>query len=1063
MSFSLSRPNAQTSRRVKIVSTLAAVVALLIVIAPTLVDLYARWEWFREVAYTSVFSTVWVSRIVLFLVAGLIGGLGAYLAAALAFRFRPSRGFADSGDSVGIEDLFGKGGLGSLGGGLSGRFARGEGSEQRTDDAADDAGLEGLTVPDDFGATTGGAESPLVIYQEAIAQGLRKVMRAVVVVFAVFVGFMGETQWRRVLMYFHGRDFDRVDPQFSKDMGFYAFQLPFIQMLLSMASLILFVMVVISVIFHYILGGIRPGEQLAGGKMSVTRAARVQLATFAGLWMLVRAASYWFDRYNLLSAHNGMFDGGSYTDINAVLPAKMLLTIIACVVAAAFFSAIVLNDLRIPAVATVLMLLSAFVIGGAWPGLVEKFEVSPNRQEKESEYIGRNIEATRWAYGLTDDKVTYERDWGDKGASAEAVASDAATLGNIRLLDPEILSATFTQQQQLKNFYGFPKTLNVDRYMVDGQLRDYVVAAREINANDLRDNQKDWINRHTVYTHGNGFIAAPANRVDEAVLDAGSTRGGYPIYQVSDLNGVGEGAKEMGLELEQPRIYYGPVIADVPSQQDYAIVGVSNGPVEYDTEFSNYTYEGKGGVPIGNIFKRALFAAKYGELKLILSDRIDGSSKIIFDRDPRSRVEAVAPWLTTDSATYPAVVDGRIKWIVDGYTTLSNLPYSQRTSLKESTRDSLNPTGNLQTNVNSDLGYIRNSVKATVDAYDGTVELYEFDDKDPVLKAWEGVFPDTVKPKSDIPEQLRDHLRYPEDMFKVQRDLITKYHVDDPRVFFTSDAFWSVVKDPNSTTKIDAEHESDAKPNQPPYYVVAADPKTGKPSYQVISPLRGLSREFLAAHMSVSSDPDNYGHITMRVLSTKSTTPGPAQAQDTMMSSDQIARDRSLWENSVTLKNGNLLTLPVGGGEILYVEPLYSERKDQNSAFPKLLRVLVSYNGKVGYAPTIAEALAQVGIDPRETSDLDEAVATGGAEEVAKVSDAIKADEKPADASKVDDAAGVKNVGGLPVATGDAAKALEAVNKALADLDAAKGKSFEEYGKALDALDRAVKEYQRYQ
>lgn len=337
--------------------------------------------------------------------------------------------------------------------------------------------------------------------------------------------------------------------------------------------------------------------------------------------------------------------------------------------------------------------------------------------------------------------------------------------------------------QQLRNFYGFAKTLSMDRYMVDGDLRDFVVAAREVDPNALRENQLNWINRHTVYTHGNGFVAAQANRVDEVAQDAGSTRGGFPVFNVSDLQtqageeAEGEGEtldaeSELGIHVDQPRIYYGPVTASADDGADYAIVGdTGNGPVEFDTDNSSFTYDGEGGVDIGNMFDRAAYALRYQEMNLILSDRVGSESKILYDRDPRERVEKVAPWLTTDSETYPAVVDGRIKWIVDGYTTLDRFPYSQGENLTEATADALNAEGTQQRLISDEIGYIRNSVKATVDAYDGSVEIFEFDTEDPVLKAWEGVFPDVVKPESEISDELRAHFRYPQDMFKVQRSI----------------------------------------------------------------------------------------------------------------------------------------------------------------------------------------------------------------------------------------------------------------------------------------------------
>lgn len=991
MATGLTPPSPSIKRPPRILTTIIAVFAVIGLIGPMFVAYYTDWLWFGEVEFRSVFTTVVVTRIVLFFLFAAITAAVIWLAGYMAYKNRP--------------DLMAE-----------------------------------------FGVST-----PVVEYRRVMERSVRKILLGLPLIAGLIAGGIGQSSWQTVQLFLNRQTFGQRDPQFNMDYGFYAFVLPMARLSVNSLSVLLLVAFVVALVGNYVLGGIRVGNQALGVRGSITSAARIQLMVILGVWMLLRVLSYWLDRYDLLSSQQTMFTGAGYTSIHAVLPAKILLMVIAVVVAIAFFSAIVLRDMRIPALATVLMLFSSLIIGAAWPYFVEQFSVQPNRAEKETPYIGRNIEATRYAYGLTDDKVTYKNNWGAQGATDDEVASDAATLSNIRLLDPEILSPTFTQQQQLKNFYGFPKSLTMDRYNVDGELRDYVVAARELDPQALSDNQRDWINRHTVYTHGNGFVAAPANKVDEVARDVGSTRGGFPVYTVSDLQSIernasspdAESPTKLGINVTQPRLYFGPVIANVNENLDYAIVGKAgrDTSVEYDTDGSTFTYDGRGGVNVSNPVNRAAFALRYQEMKLLLSDRIGDGSKIIFNRDPRARVEKVAPWLTTDSTTYPTVIDGRIKWIVDGYTTLGNLPYAQRTSLTEATEDAINPNGTSQQMLNEQVGYIRNSVKAVVDAYDGTVELYEFDTEDPVLKAWKGVFPGTVKPKDQISDELRDHLRYPEDLFKVQRSLITKYHVNDPGQFFTNDAFWSVPGDPT------VENENRQNLNQPPYYIVAADPETKKPSFQLITPFRGLKREFLAAHMSVSSDPDTYGKITVRVLPTDTQTQGPKQAQDTMMSSDQVARDRSLWKGTNDLKNGNLLTLPVGGGQILYVEPIYSQRRDQTSAFPKLLRVLVSYNGKVGYAPTIAEALSQVGIDPREASDVEDAVAAGA--------------DTTADSSGDAGAEGESQQPASAPAASSEGEAIESINKALEGLDAAKEKSHEEYGKALDELDRAVAEYRK--
>ncbi len=425
-----------------------------------------------------------------------------------------------------------------------------------------------------------------------------------------------------------------------------------------------------------------------------------------------------------------------------MLPAKLILLAIALICAVAVFSAIVLRDLRIPAIGVVLLLLSSLIVGAGWPLVVEQISVKPNAAQKESEYISRSIAATRQAYGLTDKTVTYRDYPGNAPATAQQVAADRATTSNIRLLDPTIVSPAFTQFQQGKNFYYFPDQLAIDRYHgPDGNLRDFVVAARELNPDRLIDNQRDWINRHTVYTHGNGFIASPANTV-RGVANDPNQNGGYPEFLASVVGANGSVVSPGPAPLDQPRIYFGPVIAGTSA--DYAIVGKSGDDREYDyetnTETKNYTYTGSGGVPIGNWLNRAVFAAKFAERNLLFPNLIGADSKILFNRDPAERVEAVAPWLTTDTSVYPAIVNKRMVWIVDGYTTLDNYPYSELTSLSSATADSTEVALN-RLAPDKQVSYIRNSVKATVDAYDGTVTLYAQDEQDPVLQAWMKVFP----------------------------------------------------------------------------------------------------------------------------------------------------------------------------------------------------------------------------------------------------------------------------------------------------------------------------------
>ncbi len=973
---------------------------LLLLIGPRLVDTYVDWLWFGELGYRSVFTTVLFTQILLFLVVSLVIGSILFAGLALAYRTRP------------------------------------------------------VFVP------TNGPNDPVAAYRTAVMARLRLVGFGVPALIGLFVGLFALGQWETVQLFLHGNSFGITDPQFGKDLGFYAFDLPFYRMVLNYLFVATFLAFIGNLLGHYLFGGIR----LSGRAGALSRAARIQLITLVGILMLLKAIAYWLDRYELLSHTRGgkPFTGAGYTDINAVLPAKLILMAIAVICAAAVFSAIVLRDLRIPAIGVVLLLLSSLVVGAGWPLVVEQFSVKPNAAQKESEYISRSISATRQAYGLTDDVVSYRDYPGNAPATAAQVAADRATTSNIRVLDPNIVSPAFTQFQQGKNFYYFPDQLNMDRYRdEDGNLRDYVVAARELNPDRLIDNQRDWINRHSVYTHGNGFIASPANTV-RGVANDPNQNGGYPEFLASVVGANGEVISPGPAPLAQPRIYYGPVIANTPA--DYAIVGENGAPREYDyennVETRNYTYTGEGGVPIGNWLTRSVFAAKFAERNFLFSNVIGENSKLLFNRDPAKRVEAVAPWLTTDTAVYPAIVNERIVWIVDGYTTLDNYPYSELTTLSSATVDS-NEVALNRLQPDKQVSYIRNSVKATVDAYDGTVSLYAQDEDDPVLQAWMKVFPGTVKPKSEISDELQEHLRYPEDLFKVQRALLAKYHVDDPITFFSTSDFWDVPLDPNPT----------ASSYQPPYYIVAKDLAANEraASFQLTSAMNRFRRDFLAAFMSASSDPDTYGKIT--VLTIPGQVNGPKLAFNAISTDTAVSQDLGVIgrDNQNRIRWGNLLTLPVAEGGLLYVAPVYASpgASDAASSYPRLIRVAMMYNDKVGYGPTVRDALIELfgpGADATATGPAPIA-GTGGEQPAAQPPADGEAPSARPPANQQgrtpQPPAAAVPPGGPVELSGAKAAALQEVNTALDGLrQAQQGGNFAEFGEALQRLDDAMEKYQ---
>jgi uncharacterized membrane protein (UPF0182 family) len=629
----------------------------------------------------------------------------------------------------------------------------------------------------------------------------------------------------------------------------------------------------------------------------------------------------------------------TFTDVNALLPAKAILSAIAVVCALLFFANIFRRSWLLPTAGTALLVVSSVLIAGIYPAAIQQFTVKPSESSKEAPFIQRNIDSTRAAYGI-DGVVMQDYD-ATLTTNAGQLANDAATIANIRLMDPNVLSATFRQLQQIKPYYTFPESLDVDRYKVNGVSRDTIVAVRELNIEG--NPSRNWINDHLVYTHGFGFVAAFGNSRDAD---------GKPTFAVGDLPST------KGLGEFEPRIYFGE---NVP---DYSIIGgvKTDNPVEFDypddnspNGQKNVTYSGKGGVPVGSTINKLLFAIKYQEQRILLSSLINKDSKILFERNPRDRVAKVAPWLTLDGDPYPAIVDGRIQWIIDGYTTSASYPYSQTTTLSTATTDALTAnSGAVTAQANRNVNYIRNSVKATVDAYDGTVTLYQWDEKDPVLKTWMKAFPGTVTPKSKMSAQLLDHVRYPEDLFRVQRDVLSSYHVKTSDAFYGGQDFWRVPRDP-STFGANAAA-------QPPYYLTLQLPGAKEPAFSLTTPFvpRG-GRENLSAFAVVNSTngPD-YGKMTVLQLPRSTNVAGPSQVASNFEAKPEVANSLSLLrQGGSDVVLGNLLTLPVGNG-LLYVQPVYVRATSNAAAYPLLQKVLVSFGDQIGFDDTLKGALDQV-------------------------------------------------------------------------------------------------------
>jgi uncharacterized protein len=853
---------------------LVPVIMILVVLVVVFLAFTAVWTdmlWYRSVGFSSVYTKQLVTRVVLFFSAGLIMVVLLGVNIVTAYRVRPAYR---------------------------------------------------PTSPEQQG---------LDRYRAVVDPHRRLIVGGLLTLVGLLTASAASGQWRVWLAFLNRQPFGVKDPQFHKDISFFVFTYPLLRLVLGFLFTTVILAFVAALAVHYLYGGLR--VQGAGEKVSP--ATRAHLSVLFGVFVLLKAVAYWFDRWGLAHSERGVVTGPSYTDVNAVLPAKTILAVIALICALMFFATFVRRGAMLPGMAFGLLVLSAILIGGVYPLLIQTFQVKPNEVDKESKYIGRNIVATRQAYDVGGAQVT---DYvPSTKLSADQAQKETSTLPNVRLLDPAVVSPTYQQLQQIKGFYKFPNPLDIDRYPADGgALRDTVVAVREVDGPP--SGQNNWINSHLVYTHGYGFVAAPGNQVDAQ---------GAPDFTEKDIPPTG------ALGIKEPRIYFGE------RASTYSIVGgAGNRELDYPDDKSktgqhNNSYAGKGGVPVGSFTNRLMYALRFKEKNLLLSGAINSDSRILYNRAPRERVQKAAPWLKVDGNPYPAVVDGRIQWIVDGYTTASDYPYSERTSLADATRDTNTESRvSVTAQAGDRINYIRNSVKATVDAYDGTVRLYAWDPADPVLKTWMKAFPGTVKPRSEIPPSLLAHLRYPEDLFKVQRRILADYHVQNPQAFYGGQDFWRIPNDPTGDGTI-----------EPPYYLSVKMPEQNAPGFALTSTFVPKGRVTnLTAFMAVDSVPTSptYGKIRILQVPRSQVTPGPEQVQNTFENNPTVSQQLTLLRGpgSRTV-SGNLLTLPFGGG-FLYVEPVYLQANSGGGAYPLLKRVLVSYGNDIGFGATLDDALNQV-------------------------------------------------------------------------------------------------------
>jgi uncharacterized membrane protein (UPF0182 family) len=721
---------------------------------------------------------------------------------------------------------------------------------------------------------------------------------------ALFSGAAMAGKWTDFQLWLNQVPFGMTDPQFGKDLAFYFFTLPVYRDVADWLTGALLLSLLLTAVVHVLTGAIRPWARLKGFDPHV----KAHLSVLAGLIVVVRAFAYWIDIYELNFSPRGQVLGASYTDVHAQLPALQILIVIALLSGIALIANIRFRGWRLPAIAFGAWVAASILIGGVYPALVQQFRVAPNEVAAEAPYIERNIGMTRAAFGL--DQVEVRAFPAEESLVASDIAANADTIDNVRLWDPAIVAQSYQQLQGIRPYYEFGD-VDIDRYRIDGVQSQVLISVREMNVGQLAEQAQTWVNQHLVYTHGYGVVVSPVNTV---------TGQGLPDFILKDIPPSGDGV----LEVTQPGIYFGE------QTSNYVIAGTDLQEFDYPVGDQNATtsYDGVSGVEMGGLVTRAAFALRFSAPQLLFSSYITPESKVLFRRSLTERLGALAPWLSLDSDPYPAIIDGRVIWIVDGYTASSRFPYSQP--------------------VYGDLNYMRNSVKVTVDAYDGTTTLYAFDETDPLLATWRAVFPELVKPGSEIPDAVREHLRYPEDLFRVQAEVYKTYHMQDPQVFYNKEDQWALPGESADGTGTPMD----------PFYVLMQLPQESAEDFMMMMPFTPRNKDNMIGWMAAKSDPADYGKRIVYTFPKQKLVLGPEQVSARVNQDPVISQQLTLWnQRGSGVLFGNQLVIPIDTS-IVYIQPLYLQA--EKTAMPQLTRVLVAYGDKVAMEADLKSALAAV-------------------------------------------------------------------------------------------------------
>ena len=904
---------AVTSKRARpgFLSLVVLVLSVLGIALPALATLWTDWLWFNELQFQQVFTGIIWARIEIGLIAGLVAALLVAANVILARRLSPAVGEAPAASFE----------LGRL--------------------------------------------------RASVELAWTKLVLVGTIIIGLVCALGAQPMWATWVQFKNAVAFDRPDPQFGLDVGWFVYTLPLVHSALNLLFSLVLIGIIAAALTYLVFGGIRPKS----GERSITSKANAHLSLLLALLVTVQGIHFWVMRFDLSYSPRGTVTGLSYTDVHAELRAYTMLAVVCGLVALTLMYSAARGGWILPVSAMAVLVAGTVLLSEVYPAAVQRLTVAPQELPREREYIQRNLEMTRWAYQIDDAHVSYEPFGAKHDLTGAKVNDNATTLNSIRLWDPATLRNTYKQLQELRPYYDF-RGVDVGRYLIDGSMQQVTLSVREIETSAL--NEPTWQNRTTLYTHGYGMVAST---VSTAASD------GQPEFLSRDIPNRGVPA----FELKEPRIYYGE------RSPEYSIVGTQEDEFDFETDAAQERnrYVGAGGVGVGSILRRIAFALRFGEPNILLSNLITNDSKIMYNRDIRERVQHAAPFLQTDGDPYPAVVDGRVKWVLDTYTVTDLIPYSERIDLDSVTK-SRERVGVPETNekgqtvvterivdvphLNGRGNYIRNSVKAVVDAYDGTVTLYRMPNADPLADTWGKAFPGLFTPVDEASQALKDQFRHPEGLFRAQSHLLTRYHIQEADAFYNASDRWQLPKD--RAFEANNKNEPGSDRAFPPSYQLIRLPGEEKEDFSLIQPFNPHDREVLAAYMAASGSFDQLGKLRVFTMPPTETVFGPSQVFARINQDPAVSQLITLLNDTQSqIIYGNLIVVPVEES-LLYAMPLFL--KSNRSEIPELRRVVLVYGDRVVMEDRLDTALKTIFgdlpdlLDNPEASKKDEPAGTPG-------------------------------------------------------------------------------------